>query len=549
MLSKIGLGVLSALLAAGDGFADEVLYNGIRLTQPWPPRNADFPDDPVAPPYLVSPPRIIPIDIGRQLFVDDFLIAETTLKRTYHLPEYYAENPVMKPDQPWESSGRGPMAMPFSDGVWFDPKDHLFKMWYYAGHGGGTTCYATSKDAIHWEKPKLDVVPGTNIVYKGSRDSGAVWLDHETKDPQLRFKMALYTGGRMILFRSPDGIHWTKVADGGTTGDRSTFFYNPFRRRWVYSIRSSSKFGRSRHYWETADFFRFSDEAQEKGEVVVWVTSDSADPKRDDLNTRPQLYNLDCVAYESLVIGFFSVWRGDYRSKPQNDKWAELQRLGRPKQNSVCIGFSRDGFHWDRPDRRPFCPISEKMGDWNWGNVQSVSPGCLVVGDKLYFHVSGRAGKSYPDCVHADAGGSTGLVILRRDGFASMDAGEQECSLTTRPVTFQGKRLFVNVDASKGQLLVEALDKDGKVITPFSRDNCQPVTADSTIQPVTWKGADDLSALAGKPVRFRFHLTRGRLYSFWVSPDASGASRGYVAAGGPGFTGPTDTIGVAAHKQ
>ncbi|MDY0169522.1 MAG: hypothetical protein RBS80_23470 [Thermoguttaceae bacterium] len=29
----------------------------------------------------------------------------------------------------------------------------------------------------------------------------------------------------------------------------------------------------------------------------------------------------------------------------------------------------------------------------------------------------------------------------------------------------------------------------------------------------------------------------------YFSPDASGAGHGYVAAGGPGFTGPTDTVG------
>jgi hypothetical protein len=44
-------------------------------------------------------------------------------------------------------------------------------------------------------------------------------------------------------------------------------------------------------------------------------------------------------------------------------------------------------------------------------------------------------------------------------------------------------------------------------------------------------------------VRLRFHLSNAQLYSFWVSGDASGASQGYVAAGGPGFTGPKDTTG------
>jgi len=534
----------AAVTMAEEG--GETLYNGIQLPRIWPPHAADFPADPVTPPYLVSPPRLIPIDVGRQLFVDDFLIEKTTLKRTHHLAEYHKDTPVLRPDQPWESWGRGPMAMPFSDGVWFDPKDNLYKMWYYGGHGGGTTCYATSKDGVHWDKPKLDVVPDTNIVYKGARDSGTVWLDYETKDPEQRFKMMLYTGGKVMMFRSPDGIHWTKVADGSKTGDRSTFFYNPFRQRWVYSIRSGSKFGRSREYWETTDFFGFNDQVRQKGEVVNWITADSADPKRDDLNTRPQLYNLDCVAYESLMIGLFSVWRGDYRSKPQNEKWAELQKLGRPKQNCVCIGYSRDGFHWDRPDRRPFCPTSEKPGDWNWGNMQSMSDCCLVVGDKLYFYVSGRAGKSFPGCTNTDAGGSTGLAILRRDGFASMDAGADEGVLTTRPVRFSGKYLFVNVDAKQGQLQAEVLDEQDQVIQPFTRANCAAVSDDKTLLPVTWNGAADLLALSGKPVKFRFHLRNGSLYSFWVSPAASGASHGYIAGGGPGFTEPTDTVGRAA---
>jgi hypothetical protein len=39
------------------------------------------------------------------------------------------------------------------------------------------------------------------------------------------------------------------------------------------------------------------------------------------------------------------------------------------------------------------------------------------------------------------------------------------------------------------------------------------------------------------------------LYSFWVSPERSGASQGYVAAGGPGFTGARDTVGAAAYRS
>jgi hypothetical protein len=37
-------------------------------------------------PYLESPPSVIPIDLGLQLFVDDFLIAENSLERVLHQP-------------------------------------------------------------------------------------------------------------------------------------------------------------------------------------------------------------------------------------------------------------------------------------------------------------------------------------------------------------------------------------------------------------------------------------------------------------------------------
>ncbi len=66
-----------------------------------------------------------------------------------------------------------------------------------------------------------------------------------------------------------------------------------------------------------------------------------------------------------------------------------------------------------------------------------------------------------------------------------------------------------------------------------------PITASGTRLPVRWaKGS--IAELAGQPVRFRFSMTRGRLYAFWVSPWPTGESRGYPAAGGPEFSGPID---------
>jgi len=102
------------------------------------------------------------------------------------------------------------------------------------------------------------------------------------------------------------------------------------------------------------------------------------------------------------------------------------------------------------------------------------------------------------------------------------------------------------VDAPQGQLRAELTDESGNPIAPFTLDNCEVLSANSTLAQVRWSAGDDLTALAGRPVRIRFQLTNGALYAFWVSRDRTGRSDGYVAAGGPGYTGLVDTVGNAA---
>jgi len=107
-------------------------------------------------------------------------------------------------------------------------------------------------------------------------------------------------------------------------------------------------------------------------------------------------------------------------------------------------------------------------------------------------------------------------------------------SVTTRPLRFSGSDLFVNA-AVTGSLRVEVLDREGRVIEPFSAAKAVPVTGDATRTAVGWRSGASLKTLSGEIVRFRFSLNRARLYAFWVSGSPSGASGGYVAAGGPGF--------------
>ena len=218
------------------------------------------------------------------------------------------------------------------------------------------------------------------------------------------------------------------------------------------------------------------------------------------------------------------------------------------------LSYSRDGFHWHRPEREAFIPATRRVGDWERGYVQSVGGICTIVGDQLWFYYTGFKGdptNRHPEGMKSGmyANGSTGIAVLRRDGFVSMSAKGISGILTTRPVLFNGKHVFVNTDCPAGELKVEILNEDHSVIPSFAAGRCVPVSADSTIKEVRWKRQRDVSSLSGKSVRFRFHLKNGDLYSFWVSPDKSGASYGYVGAGGPGYSGSIDNSGMKAYKK
>ena len=193
--------------------------------------------------------------------------------------------------------------------------------------------------------------------------------------------------------------------------------------------------------------------------------------------------------------------------------------------------------------REPFIPVS---GGRAIGIGASSLRRLLPRGRRSIVFLRQRAtGFPVPTC----RGVQYGWPHARRDGFASLTdqwppgaprlAAQGAPRITTRPIKFSGRHLFINAGID-GSIRVEVLDAAGRVIEPFTLEGCVPVSGDGTRLAVTWTGAPALSALAGQVVRLRFTLTRARLFAFWISPSASGESRGYVAAGGPGYTRPTD---------
>ena len=504
------------------GLAGETLYNGIVLPDSWPPETkwedvlaGKVPEEP---PYLTEPPAVIPIDVGRQLFVDDFLVQSTTLERRHHRLEYYAGNPLL----------RG-----MAGCLWYLPDDKAFKVMIKIPYRSGIK-WLYSKDGIHFDPNNPQTVREV-VLPADPKDPGGdsmatnCLVDLQDPNPQHRYKLAypfLYRppGRCQYWFRfSPDGIHWSDAIDSNAdTGDASLSYLNPFRKTVVLSQRHGWGKPRARRYWEGRELGQDPLWHKPDKPSPYWLYADKLDEPRADYRLPCQLYDFEAIGYESLMVGWLAIWRGEpgWRNKP----------------NEICIGYSRDGWHFTRPDRKPFAPVVEQVGKWNYMNVRSIAGSTVIVGDKLYIYVTGRGILA-----------NSGLGVLRRDGFVSMASGVPGGELVTRPVKFAGSRLFVNLAAPEGELRVEVQDEAGKPLAGYTRDDCLPVRGDKTLLPVRWRQHEDLSALAGKPVRFKFELANGQLYAFWVSADKSGRSDGYVAAGGPGFTGPTDTVGMAAY--
>lgn len=549
--------ILAGVLKSSDGHLKgrvnkatgpkPILYNGIELPAEWPPRRLDPASRaPMPVPWLARPPRVIPIDVGRQLLVDDFLIEQTDLQRIWHRPVKDSENPVFRPERPNET--RSPSGVYLGHGgVFFDPQTQVFRLFYEPAMRGGMAL-ATSPNLKNWSRPDLGLPAGGNLVLppgpkwtgpelRTAGSDNCVWLDLQASRPDERLKFLTCwehvppadrpQGFHHSLHVSADGRTWSDGRPTGLAQDYCSFFYNPFRRVWVFSIKQGGPRGRCRYYSENADFLAGADWSRS----VYWTNADERDlPEAEGhypgAGEAPQLYSLNAVAYESLLLGMHFIHRGP------NNAICEAGKF--PKLVDLEVGFSRDGFHWHRPDRGGFLKGSRAEGAWDRAYLHSPAGVCVVLDDALVFPYCAYSGVNADGSRGMYAGSAVGLARLRRDGFASLNT-DAVGTLTTRRVVFSGHHLFVNCQVPDGELRVELLDDQDRV-----RAMSVPVAGDSTRQRVEWQDHQVLSTFSGRPVRFRFRLTRGSLYSFWVTDQESGASHGYVGAGGPEFTGVRD---------
>jgi hypothetical protein len=164
-------------------------------------------------------------------------------------------------------------------------------------------------------KPNLDG-NGTNLVHRRPFDGDTVWLDHEEPDPRKRYKMASVDADNKYaaytMLSSADGIKWSEeVAKTGPVSDCSRVGFNPFRQKWVFSIKVLDEAcggdGRARGYRESENLFNNTNWTSRS--VYPWACADATDGV-DELvegGFTPQIYTLDIFPYESVLVARCSV--------------------------------------------------------------------------------------------------------------------------------------------------------------------------------------------------------------------------------------------------
>lgn len=472
-----------------------------------------------------------------------------------------------------------------------------YKMWY-PGFGKRSpsdsqmdlkmcVAYATSKDGITWEKPKLGltdkVYPKENNIVLGYGAGGVeescgdgsamVFIDSNAKEEE-RFRMIarpghVALGAELGLFSSPDGIHWKftreKILTDTWNRKDAVFWKDPMGRplgkeyhldsqnvilwdnriqKYVAYIRKNiPPYGRTIARSESDDLFGFP-EARKMPVVLMADDYDAPmfNPQENHHMPAIDFYTNGVIKYPWAEDAYymFPTTYFKYRSWFLHEFEEEHPMNAGPLD--IRFAASRDGVSWLRYDRRALVPLGMK----NEFDAQSLYMCSGLVpgnGDKMYMYYFGRNyghGWGRID-EHGERNNrllkKAGLaptkpicaisrVVFRRDGFISIRGDYTGGEFITPALRFTGNHLEINVDTSAlGDLRVEIQDETGKYIPGYSLEDSDRVhTANEIRRIVTWRGKRDVNSLEGRPVRLRFVLRDTDLYAFQFTKSESNTS-------------------------
>lgn len=409
-----------------------------------------------------------------ELFVDRFLIDH--LDRA----QLVMHRPVLSPSDNPPSTGH--YATIIQDGEKF----RMYNRGGYSTFDGDPeeyTAYFESDNGIDWSAPSLGL-----YEINGSRDNNVVFDEapfSHNFSPFLDNRKGVATSERykalagtkesgLVPFVSADGLNWRKlshepVITEGMFDSQNVSFWSESEQLYVCYFRT----------W-TGD-----------GYTGLRTISRSTSP--DFLEwSEPVAMNPNAEGEHLYTSGTHPYFRAPHIYLALATRF----QPDRAAATDILLMTSRGGDTFDRTFMEAFIPPG--LDSLHWANrANYAAVGVIPTSDtEMSVYVRGRR------------------YVLRTDGFASVRAGYEGGSMTTRPLIFEGTRLELNIATSaSGIAIVELLDSEGNVLPGFSRAEADPIIGNAIQHTVTWQSSSDVSALAGKPIRIRFLLEDADLYS------------------------------------
>ncbi len=449
---------------------------------------------------------VIVVGDQKQLFIDDLFLKQAKQVTLRMHPALKTGERTLEPNQPWENASLN----------WFSVAQHdgKFRLWYecYDVEGWPTTndtsfCYAESMDGIRWVKPKLGLfnyhgTTSNNILFREigppgaySRVHGAgVFLD-PTAPAEARYKcvsQGMFSQSappyRVAGMTSPDGLRWTRLPNlicDLFADSQYSAFWDAGRDAYVLYGRVGGR-GRAIGRAQSRDFSHF--------EALQLVLENEA--ARD-------LYNPAAVKY-SGAANTYLMFPSVYDHKADTLE--------------IHLAVSRDGIHWNFPDRAiPFIALG-KAGQFDSGSLY-MGQGLVPVRDELWHYYSGSPLKHQEAELELLTKPANRRIFsrakIRLDGYVSVEAGDDEGSFVTPPLRFKGNALALNVAVQAGgSVRVGLLDEVGQPVPGLTPADCVPITGDHIRHMVVWKSKTNLSSLAAHPVCLSFQMTKANLFAF-----------------------------------
>lgn len=531
------MGVLTSLTIGTrlDGLLDEYRISEInRYPDPFVPptgfsRNHGPVQAPVnrpnGPPLLFAgdrdPAAPIPLGSRKHLFIDGAMVDSMTNVAFRPQPPTTWQETDFHNTEAWEPGPRMGSTIPDVSTIW-DEGGELRMIYTNGGMWGGkphVVCLALSPDGLHWEKPELGLHDwngdtGTNIILPNA-GQGALIVDPNPAAPEdERYKMLQWSYYRgYYLYTSPDGIRFRRNETVGLpfdTDGSTTFFWDDQRGIYQAYIRAVSE---DRSIYRRAGHLEIPDLFQPWPFIPVeW-------PYIDDLVLgRPARGEVPIIDTDGQV----------YRFKAHKYAWAPDTYLAFPwryvGETNIRPGsflmVSRDGVEWTRYEDPYYFPGG---GDFNGHKVQEAltEHGLIRRGDEIWqfgtVRFTEHGGALYGG-VEYDGGIHDRLLRLtqRLDGFVAVvptDPAEGPGLLVTRPFTFSGDHLELNVAASAGSVRVEVQEIDGTPVPGWTLEESTPLRADGTALSVQWRSGQNLGSMAGRPIRLKIEVRDARLFA------------------------------------